>query len=601
MSRAHAAAEMGLWNAESSPVLIEYSVPVLEQIRAEAVSGFCRFPRGGIEIGGILFGSAEGNRIRVLAARQVACEYASGPSYVLSDRDHARFRTTLEAPRSDRDLAGMVPVGWYHSHTRSGIFLSPADLEIQDRYFPNRRQVALVVKPEATGPGRAGFFVREGNGSIQAGASYQEFAIPVLNPRAHVAEPPEPVDPPQPPAAELETAAPDTAVEAPPEPEEDAAVLPDEPEPAIEEIEEEEDERAPRGGMHWVWAGLAVMVALAVFAFLPRQPRHDPAPLPLSLRVLDASGQLQIAWDRNSLRGAGVRRASIEIVDGGERVLMPFDAERLREGSITYARHSDNVEVRLRVERASGSQEEFVRFLGSRIDSAATPLPATPVPLPASVSKPVVSPERMPEETPRLGGPAVPKAQPKAFDMAQLRTPERPRREVALPAPPAVEPSGGRPVLSGPPVPGSEPRIAPPPAQPARENRPKPAYTGPSSGRILWTGDFRRGVSNSLEGRHATAGAPLGELPGLPVRVRAYPAELSARGLTVFASGGRDRREGPGPQNGWNNTSWMVDPRRSGELLVLEPPSPQNGWKKLTVRNDSRDLSIIIIDWSLVE
>jgi hypothetical protein len=87
----------------------------------------------------------------------------------------------------------------------------------------------------------------------------------------------------------------------------------------------------------------------------------------------------------------------------------------------------------------------------------------------------------------------------------------------------------------------------------------------------------------------------------VPVRVRAYPAQLSTRGLTVFTMGGQDRRERAGPQNGWNATAYMTDPRRAGELLVLEVPSAQNSWKKLTLRNDSRDLSVIIIDWTLLE
>ena len=36
-------------------------------------------------------------------------------------------------------------MGWYHSHTRSEIFLSDADLEIHNRYFPEPWQVALVL------------------------------------------------------------------------------------------------------------------------------------------------------------------------------------------------------------------------------------------------------------------------------------------------------------------------------------------------------------------------------------------------------------------------------------------------------------------------
>ena len=177
MAKANAVAEVGQWSADESPVVVEYSHPVLEQIRAAAVAGDCRFPRGGMEVGGILFGNAEGNRVRILAAREVECEHASGPSYVLSAKDHSRLQGVIDASRRDPELAGMTPVGWYHSHTRSEVFLSRADLEIQDQYFPGRRQIALVLRPNSLGSACAGFFVREADGSIRSERSYQEFVI----------------------------------------------------------------------------------------------------------------------------------------------------------------------------------------------------------------------------------------------------------------------------------------------------------------------------------------------------------------------------------------------------------------------------------------
>ena len=42
-----------------------------------------------------------------------------------------------------------------------------------------------------------------------------------------------------------------------------------------------------------------------------------------------------------------------------------MDGDRLREGSLTYARRSERVDVRFRVERpGSRPAEEFIRFLG---------------------------------------------------------------------------------------------------------------------------------------------------------------------------------------------------------------------------------------------
>ena len=45
-----------------------------------------------------------------------------------------------------------------------------------------------------------------------------------------------------------------------------------------------------------------------------------------------------------------------------------MDGERLREGSVTYLRQSDRVDVRFRVERpGSRPAQEFIRFLGQPV------------------------------------------------------------------------------------------------------------------------------------------------------------------------------------------------------------------------------------------
>src|SRR5262249_41278452 len=103
------------------------------------------------------------------------CEHAFGPSFVLSPNDHRRLSEILAAHR--RGAGGTVAVGWYHSHTRSEIFLSDIDVEIHQRYFPEPWQVALVLKPHAFQPMRGGFFFRDENGSIRSESTYQEFQL----------------------------------------------------------------------------------------------------------------------------------------------------------------------------------------------------------------------------------------------------------------------------------------------------------------------------------------------------------------------------------------------------------------------------------------
>jgi Tfp pilus assembly protein FimV len=79
---------------------------------------------------------------------------------------------------------------------------------------------------------------------------------------------------------------------------------------------------------------------------------------------MDLDGQLIIEWDRASRPIQRARRATFEIVDGAERQTIEMAGERLREGSLTYARRADRVDVWCRVELPAASVEEFVRFIG---------------------------------------------------------------------------------------------------------------------------------------------------------------------------------------------------------------------------------------------
>lgn len=559
MAGAHAISESRRWSTDAHPLEIEYSTAVAEQIRAQAVEGFCRFPRGGVETGGILFGTADGNVVRIQASRPVPCEYAAGPSYVLSEKDEAALRRILEAARTEPELRGMTPVGWYHSHTRSEVFLSPQDLAIQDRYFPGRRQVALVLKPEPFGSARAGFFVREADGGMRTESSYREFTIPV--PGRQRAEPPprepEPESEPEP-AAVVEHAPPRVT-----------------PPPAIREAQPPARNRS-RGRAAVV--GLLALIALFAIVRL-RGPNAPVEPAPLGLHVTDKNGQLQIAWDRSVVRA----KAYLDISEGSGNVRVPFNARMFRAGQVAYARRTHNVKVRLHMDGPGGPREEFVQFLGRPEVPQSEPQPAPRQPPP---------PRAAPEPAQEAARAEPVKPRPRQFNMARLPSIAAPRRTAAaLPAPPSVETSA---------VVQNAAPVLPPPFAPAPP-RPKPAYTGPTSGRIIWTGDLARGASVRIDGRQASSGTVSGELPGVPVRISVHPADLSAHGLTVFTATGRAAREPAGPGNGWNPTVYAVDARRAGELLVLESPGPQNGWKKLAFRNDTRAVPVIVIDWRVAE
>jgi proteasome lid subunit RPN8/RPN11 len=379
-------ASFGIWSREKAPVSVQYLSAAMDDIRIQVVDAFHCVPRGGLEIGGVLFGKLlEGSpaRVSIEAHRKVECEHAYGPSFLLSEQDQARFQELLAGYTSDPELRDLVPVGWYHSHTRSDIFLSAEDVEIYGRFFPEPWQIALILRPVKLRPTRAAFFFRESDGSIRTQSPYEEislFPIPRRKGQGSGAgmwngsggrEEASTDGPQRDPAEGEESSA--TGTEQPAEPGEmddgDIQAIRSRIPPALVEI--------PAGARRTsVWTWLAWLLttgaaALAVVAWAEWGVADQPQ---LRFRALDHEGQLRLDWDRTARVLANAEGASIAIEDGGSRSTLQLTPADLRNGTITYARRSGNVILRMRVLIPGGSPtEEITHFIGEPVpESAAT-------------------------------------------------------------------------------------------------------------------------------------------------------------------------------------------------------------------------------------
>ena len=393
---------LATWSAPECAFPVEYSVQVIDDIRLAVVDAFFSLPRGGAEIGGVLLGSFEGGRLRIVDYAPLECEHATGPSFTLSDRDHARLAALLSEARGN--AADRRPVGWYHSHTRSEIFLSEADAELHRRYFPEPWQVAVVLRPHTFQATRAGLFFRKPDGSLDARPCGEEL---VLAAQAVKPVPPgiSPVSPSRLPReagahGRVITIRPDTpaapqpsSVEAACQPDGHAADLPQgaaaapeaapEPPPIPHFLEPE-----PVGNRRGVWilvaAGVLVAMGAAAFQFrqfwLPRlsgliQRAPAAASASLGLNAIDIEGQLQIRWDRNSAAVANALEAILVILDGPAPQAIELDPAHLRTGVFTYARQGARVDVTLTVHESGGrTAREATSFLG-KIPSAPSETP----------------------------------------------------------------------------------------------------------------------------------------------------------------------------------------------------------------------------------
>ncbi|HWR53101.1 MAG TPA: Mov34/MPN/PAD-1 family protein [Bryobacteraceae bacterium] len=622
------APDRGTWISASGKVRIAYSQRVLDEIRAAAVEGLCRFPRGGVEVGGVLLGSVRDGEVQVIASRPVECSYTLGPSFTLTAGDEARFRDALAAGASNLEA-----VGWYHSHTRSALQFSAEDAAVHERLFPEPRRVALVVRPEPFGSAEAGFFVRGDDGAMEAvphgaflmrpGAASSPGGVGSRRARTHVFEPSAPTAVPvmeqdSVPEPERVTVSAAVADPLPAAPATGRQELPPEPgwpaPPVVPEWRSPPEPAGSRTGSRWVgWAAVAAAVALAAIAIWSGlHSRTVPAVAPhLALRVAEANGQLQITWDRNSPPLKMARRGFVTIRDGGQNITVPFDAARLRAGGLTYARTSQDVEIRLRVEGPVPA-EESVRLFGPGVGPAAPANSAPPVAPAPKVSEPPKQPAEVNGLKLASGTTQIPSAERRIRTDEtdqEARPPLRPfrptaqpeqtqARAAALPQPPDVQ---SAPALGSNGIPAGVPSAGPPPQpQPQAAEEPVASVRAvPAAGRLIWVGRLDPGARLSINGQRVSSGALTGELPGVPVRISAYPAELGNGELRVFASSPRARgnREPAGPQNGWNPTIYAWDAGRASDVLVTETPSAQNGWRGMSVRGNGQPVSVIVIDW----
>ncbi len=404
-----------LWTVPECPFRVTVLASVLNEIRVLAVEAFYSVPRGGVEIGGVFFGVHEGGSIHIRAHRQIHCEYSTGPSFTLSVKDQLGLSGLLDQAPSDPELSGMKPLGWYHSHTRSELFLSPVDVQLYTDFFHERWQIAAVLRPANLHPTRAGFFFRDKLGNLKSDSPVREFkleppgfGLAILDPNdldvilraAPVAEPSAPV-----PAAPSIKPAPAIAARArattpndtpKPLPEPVSTVLaavaagnarslpatPDNkspekaPEPALEPPERKPleiglhsfdvAESAARGQRKssWVWA-LVIIILLGaggITAFLKWGRIAKPGGL--GLETYDINGAFLIRWDRTSSAITGARHATLDIDDGGEKI-SPIDLGpgELAAGGYGYMRRTPQVSVHMTIDGPT-PVDEYSNFRG---------------------------------------------------------------------------------------------------------------------------------------------------------------------------------------------------------------------------------------------
>lgn len=369
-----------IWDEPERSVSVHLNYQMVERLQIEALRALDSNSDGGVEIGGILLGRREhvAGRVNTFIEEfvPVQCGYPEGSVYSLTDGDALKFEAALKRCKSESASASSV-LGFFRSHLRDDVFLSPDDLTLIRHFFPDPDSLVLLIKTLPSRGCTAAFFFWE-DGRIQSEGAYNEVPLsPVqFGPAAYREK--QTVELPR----SLQTV------------------------PSVR--------RLPRVAPAAAVALAVVAMALGALGYWMKwgiqQPGTRAGADVLGLHVERSSDRLAVTWSRNAAEIASADRAVLSIRDGSYQKAFSLNRTQLRTGVVTYKPDSQNVNFDLEVYRG---RTEVVRdtlhvFLeGAPRATTAEPSPipsedkGAPVP-PKSASTIVVVKQENPPRTERL-------------------------------------------------------------------------------------------------------------------------------------------------------------------------------------------------------
>lgn len=393
------------WRPPSAPVGVRLSYGAIDRLRADVMNDFWAVPKRGAEVGGILLGRVTAGpdsdtltQVVVEDYECVPCEHRRGPSYVLSEPDRKRLARAL------RRSGGLSVVGYFRSHTRPGLYLDENDMAVVSSQFSAPSDIVLLIRPHATEPGVAGFFIWEqddmrrhspyltfpfdtaalrapdgAEAPVETGTAAGAAAVEIDGAARLIEEPEEsealsealPADartssaeespPPAgaygPPPARMP--APGQIPRRPAEPERTHASVLFAPEPP----------RRIRIGpprmktVAWAMAVLAGVAALEYQILAGRPQQAEPPAHAASLRVERSGDYLRLHWDAGAPAVRNADKAVLVISEGELQKEYQLDRTQLSMGSVTYSPSGNDVTFRLELHQTDRKVSEAVRVI----------------------------------------------------------------------------------------------------------------------------------------------------------------------------------------------------------------------------------------------
>ncbi len=347
------------WQPPAKDVVVLLKLSLVEHLQRLTKAS------GNEEIGGVLLGRSEmaqntsaPRRVWVDDFAPIESEHVRGPAYALSARDTKALQRYLAGSRR---AGGSLPVGFFRSHLRKGIYLDEADFALFQSHFAGPTDVFLVARPRPGDVPLAGFFVWE-EGALHRHGTYADFPLDAerLSSGAYPIE--------AAPLAASEPAAP-TRPTAAANPSAGRATR-----PLVVS-------RTVRKGLYAGLGAALILTALVAAALMRSGSRESPTAV--SLNVERQGDKLRLSWDPTAPAVARANDGILWISDGGARKRLELKPEALQAGSYVYTPQSPDVNFRLDLRRISEQASESVRYIADADAGSAPPPPGSPAPVPA--------------------------------------------------------------------------------------------------------------------------------------------------------------------------------------------------------------------------
>ena len=345
-----------VWEVSGKPVSIHLDFNVVDRMAMNVMKGFGAVPRRGAEVGGLLLGSIQKTDrlvVRIEEFVPVTCDYLRGPSYLLTEKDGARFSEAVErAKKALGDEAKLV--GLYRSHTRDGLALADEDIQLFNQYCGDLSQVILLVRPFATKSSTGAFFFQE-NGSFRRDSSYQEFSFKRRDLGGGTSLPVRSLqqDSSAGKALENNNAGPDLREWVKRQDQEGRT------QPQQAEMPQPVPPTSPaQFRSRWVWIplslvflviGLVVGFQAALMLNKGELEQIALGSLSVGLSAQIESGKIVVRWDRRCAAVQNALNGTLRIQDGDYVKTVHLDSRQLQNGSVIYMSADNRVSFRLEV------------------------------------------------------------------------------------------------------------------------------------------------------------------------------------------------------------------------------------------------------------